>query len=69
MLTTLSLAAVLSLLPIAPMQDAVPATKIAPASPAAQERPAAPAPLSVGDKAPAFGVDSWLKGDPFESLE
>ncbi len=69
MLTTLSLAAVLSLLPIAPMQDAVPATKIAPASPAAQERPAAPAPLSIGDKAPAFAVDSWAKGDPFESLE
>ena len=69
MLTTLSLAAVLSLLPIAPMQDAVPATRIAPASPAAQERPAAPAPLSVGDKAPAFSVDSWVKGDPFESLD
>ena len=69
MLTTLSLAAVLSLLPIAPMQDAVPATRIAPASPAAQERPAAPAPLSVGDKAPAFSVDSWVKGAPFESLE
>jgi thiol-disulfide isomerase/thioredoxin len=51
------------------MQDAVPATRIAPASPAAQERPAAPAPLSVGDKAPAFSVDSWVKGAPFESLE
>jgi thiol-disulfide isomerase/thioredoxin len=68
-LTTLSLATVLSFAHTTLAQDAVPATKIAPASPAAQERPAAPAPLSVGDKAPAFAVDSWVKGDPFESLE
>jgi thiol-disulfide isomerase/thioredoxin len=49
----------------------VPATPIK-AAPAAQDTPKraeAPAPLKLGDPAPAFKVDEWVKGEKFDSLE
>ena len=70
LLATTTLAALLLALP----QNA---TKSAPATPvnaatAAQEapkRPEAPAPLKLGDPAPAFKVDEWVKGERFDTLE
>jgi len=49
----------------------VPATplKAAPAAQDAPKRAEAPAPLKLGDAAPAFKVDEWVKGEKFESLE
>jgi thiol-disulfide isomerase/thioredoxin len=49
----------------------VPATplKAAPAAQDAPKRAEAPAPLKLGDPAPAFKVDEWVKGEKFESLE
>ncbi|MEY3144295.1 MAG: Thiol-disulfide oxidoreductase ResA, partial [Planctomycetota bacterium] len=70
MLATTTLAALLFALP----QNAdkiVPATPIK-AAPAAQDAPKrleAPAPLKLGDPAPAFKVDEWVKGEKFETLE
>ena len=66
MLTTAAIASILLLAP----QDSVPATPIkpAPAAPAAEAKPAV-APLSVGDPAPAFKVDTWVKGESFDGIE
>ena len=54
-------------------QDAaktVPAVKIVPAAGVdAPPRAAAVTTLKLGDAAPAFQVDSWVKGDSFTSLE
>lgn len=49
----------------------VPATpiKAAPAAQDAPKRAEAPAPLKLGDPAPAFKVDEWVKGEKFDSLE
>ncbi len=75
-MTLLSLSLALTLLPVAHSvaQDApklVPATRVqAPKQEAKQEAPAAAMKtLGVGDPAPAFQVDQWIKGDPITTLE
>jgi thiol-disulfide isomerase/thioredoxin len=67
--TTLSIATILSLAPIAPAQNGTGTPAATAAATPSQERPAAPATLSLGAMAPAFAVDTWVKGEPFEALE
>jgi len=65
----------LAVLLLAFPQDAaksVPATPVKPAAAPAQDaakRPDAPKPLKLGDAAPEFKVDEWVKGEKFDSLE
>lgn len=50
----------------------IPAIKLTPAPAAGVDAPpdsAASTPLKIGDAAPAFQVDAWVKGDAFTSLE
>ena len=69
LLTTLSIATILSLATIAPAQNGTGTPAATAAATPSQERPAAPATLSLGAMAPALAVDTWVKGEPFEALE
>ncbi|MFZ9879976.1 MAG: redoxin family protein [Phycisphaerales bacterium] len=67
MITTALVAAIL----LAAPQDGgklVPAAKIQPA-PAAPQAAVEVTPLGIGDDAPAFAIDTWVKGEPFEKIE
>ena len=59
-------ATTLSALLLASPQDAV---KAAPAARAAVKQAEAPTPLKLGDAAPAFKVEHWVKGESFDALE
>jgi len=58
----------------APSAAQAPAAPSAPAAPAAPQAPrTAPAPtvgaLGIGDRAPAFAPETWVKGDAFDAFE